>query len=96
LFVLIDDDSLDLLPEFCIYEDEGCELAESCLECPFSQCIEERRLGRSKRNRKHRDKEIVRLRAKEKKTIREIASICNVGVRTVNRALKHHRRKLNE
>ena len=36
-----DDDPLDLPPEFCIYTDEGCELAESCLECPFSRCIEE-------------------------------------------------------
>ena len=28
---------IDLPPEFCRYRDEGCELAESCLDCPFPQ-----------------------------------------------------------
>ena len=25
----------DLPPEYCHYRDEGCDLAESCLDCPF-------------------------------------------------------------
>ena len=28
---------LDLRPEFCQYRDEGCELAGSCLNCPFAR-----------------------------------------------------------
>jgi hypothetical protein len=91
-----DDESLDLLPEFCIYKDEGCALAGSCLKCPFPRCVEEQPLGRSKRLRKHRDKEIVRLRTKEKKTCSEIASRCKVSIRTVYRALNQYGRKLND
>ncbi len=30
---------LDLPPEYCHYQDEGCELADSCLNCPFARCI---------------------------------------------------------
>ena len=29
----------DLPPEYCHYKDEGCELAKSCLNCPFPGCI---------------------------------------------------------
>jgi hypothetical protein len=29
----------DLPPEYCHYRDEGCELAEHCLDCPFPQYI---------------------------------------------------------
>ena len=28
---------LDLRPEFCHYRDEGCDLAKSCLNCPFGK-----------------------------------------------------------
>ncbi|MFC2011982.1 hypothetical protein ACFLVU_02510 [Chloroflexota bacterium] len=30
---------LDLPPEYCHYRDEGCDLAESCLNCPFARCV---------------------------------------------------------
>ena len=26
------------LPEHATYKDEGCELAPSCLRCPFARC----------------------------------------------------------
>ena len=29
----------DLPPEYHHYRDEGCEMADSCLNCPFPQCI---------------------------------------------------------
>ena len=31
----------DLPPEFCRYEDEGCRYADSCLNCPYTTCLEE-------------------------------------------------------
>ncbi len=36
----------DLPPEYCRYRDEGCDLADSCLDCPFPQCIYEQPRGR--------------------------------------------------
>ena len=32
-------DGLDLPPEYCHYRDEGCDLADSCLNCPLPRCI---------------------------------------------------------
>lgn len=30
--------SVDALPEFFTYRDEGCEVSPSCLRCPLPQC----------------------------------------------------------
>jgi len=27
------------LPEYCRYQDDGCEFADACLNCPFPDCI---------------------------------------------------------
>jgi len=40
-----DESDFDLLPEYCRYQDDGCEFADSCLNCPFPECIYDR-LGR--------------------------------------------------
>ena len=29
---------LDAMPEFYHYEDTGCEVSSSCLDCPLPQC----------------------------------------------------------
>jgi hypothetical protein len=34
-----DESDLDLLPEYCRYQDDGCEFADACLNCPFPDCI---------------------------------------------------------
>ena len=36
----------DLPPEYCHYRDEGYELAGSCLNCPFPQCVYDEPGGR--------------------------------------------------
>jgi len=38
----------NLLPEHCQYRDEGCDLAGSCLNCPFPQCIYEQPGGKQR------------------------------------------------
>ena len=38
----------DLLPEEFPYEDRGCELFPSCLNCPFPDCIREEPWGKEK------------------------------------------------
>ncbi len=30
---------VDDLPEYCHYQDEGCDFYISCLECPFPRCL---------------------------------------------------------
>ena len=84
------DTSPDLPPEYCHYRDEGCELAESCLDCPFPECIYDRRGGRQQWFKGLRDREMVRLFA-EGKEVKELASRFGVSRRTVQRALRRNK-----
>lgn len=77
---------LDLPPEYCHYRDEGCDLADSCLHCPFPQCIYELPGGRQRWLKKLRDREIARL-FNERKGVKELALMFGVSQRTVQRAL---------
>jgi hypothetical protein len=65
----------DQPPEFCHYRDEGCELAQSCLNCPFPQCVYEQPRGRRRWLKKARDKEIVRLFLSKGKSVKELAQV---------------------
>ena len=78
----------DLPPEYCQYRDDGCELAESCLNCPFPQCVYDEPRGRQRRQKKLRNNEIARLFSDESKEVKELATIFGVSQRTIQRALK--------
>ncbi len=80
---------LDLPPEYCHYRDEGCDLADSCLNCPFPKCIYDQPRGRQRWLKRLRDREIVRLFNTEGKGVKELASMFGLSQRTVQRALKN-------
>jgi hypothetical protein len=79
---------LDLPPEYCHYRDEGCDLAESCLDCPFPNCVYEEPGGKQRWLKRIRDKDMARLYTTEGKKVRELAQMFGVSQRTVQRALK--------
>ena len=79
---------LDLPPEYCRYRDEGCEFADSCLNCPFQKCIYEQSGGRQRWLKGLRDREMVRLFTTEDRGVKELALRFGVSPRTVQRALK--------
>ena len=79
---------LDLPPEYCHYRDEGCDLAESCLNCPFPNCIYDELGGKQRWLKKLRAREMVRLFTTKGRGIKELASMFGVSSRTVQRALK--------
>ena len=81
---------LDLPPEYCQYRDEGCELAQSCLNCPFSSCIYDEPRGRQRLLKSRRDGQIVALFKSEGKGVKELAAIFGISQRTVQRALKNY------
>ena len=81
-------DELDLPPEYVRYRDDGCDLADSCLNCPFSDCIYELPGGRQHWLKRQREHEMTRLFTTENKTVRELAAVFGVSQRTVQRALK--------
>ena len=84
----ISQEVLDLPPEYCHYRDEGCDLADSCLNCPFPRCIYDQSRGKQKWLKKLRDGEIVRLANTEGKEVKELAIMFRISERTVQRALK--------
>ena len=81
---------LDLPPEYCRYRDEGCEFADSCLNCPLPKCIYDEPGGRQRWLKRQRDREIVRLFYIEGKGVKELTLMFGVSQRTVQRALKNY------
>ncbi len=79
---------LDLPPEYCHYRDEGCDLAVSCLDCPFTRCIYEESGGKQRWLKRLRAREMARLFTTMGKGVKELALIFGVSQRTVQRALK--------
>jgi len=82
------DTRLDLPPEYCRYQDEGCEVADSCLNCPLPVCIYDEPGGKQRLVKRQRAREMARLFTNEGKGVKELAQIFGVSQRTVQRALK--------
>ena len=80
-----ENNEFDLPPEYCRYQDEGCDLAGSCLNCPFLNCIYEQPRGRQRWLKRLREKEMIRLFTTEKKGLKELAAMFGVSQRTVQR-----------
>ena len=78
----------DLRPEYCQYQDEGCDLANSCLNCPFTRCIYDEPGGKQRWLKRLRAREMARLFTTKRKGIPELALMFGVSRRTVQRALK--------
>jgi len=74
------------LPENCQYQDEGCELADSCLNCPFPDCIYDLRGGERRQTKELRDKEMKRLYLSGVSS-QDIANRFRVCRRTVQRVI---------
>ena len=81
----------DLPPEYCRYRDEGCEFADSCLDCPLPKCIYDEPRGRQRWLKRSRDREMTNLFNSEGKGVKEVALIFGVSQRTVQRALERMR-----
>jgi hypothetical protein len=83
LAMVFDESDLDLLPEYCRYQDDGCEFADSCLNCPFPECIYAQPGGRQQWLKKLRDKEVLQLQTSQGKGVKELAEM--FGVRASRR-----------
>jgi hypothetical protein len=75
------------LPDDSNWKDGGCELFPSCLNCPLPQCVEEKPRGRQQLRLLARSHRIAKLKRRGKDTA-EIARLCRVSRRTVQRTLK--------
>ena len=75
------------LPENTVYEDTGCDLAPSCLECPLALCKYDDPSGARYDRTAMRDTEIMRLFAEGLK-VSAIALKVNISNRTVYRVIQ--------
>jgi hypothetical protein len=77
----------DLPPEYCHYRDDGCEFADSCLNCPFPKCLYDEPRGRQRWLKELRDREIDRLFS-QGWGVKDLALLLGLSQRTIQRALK--------
>ncbi|MDD5191121.1 MAG: helix-turn-helix domain-containing protein [Dehalococcoidales bacterium] len=82
------EERIDLPPEYCLYPDMGCEFSPSCLNCCLPLCVYDEPGGKQALHKRQRGAEMMRLRHGEGKSVKELAAIFGVSVRTVQRALK--------
>ena len=82
---------LDLPPEYCQYRDNGCEFADSCLSCPFPECIYAQPGGKRRWLKRLRDEAVSRLFTTQGKELKELALMFGVSRRTIQRILKRAR-----
>ena len=54
----------DLLPEEFPYEDKGCELFPSCLNCPFPDCLKEEPWGKERFLKSRRAERMMELKSR--------------------------------
>ena len=77
----------DPLPEYAQYRDEGCELSNSCLNCPFPKCIYDMPGGMQCYQLDKRAREIIFQHGRGL-TAKQIAKIVDDSVRTVQRVIR--------
>jgi len=82
------EDEPDLPPEYCHYRDEGCEFADSCLNCPFPQCLYDEPRGKQRWLKQLRNREIAGLFSSGRWGVKELALLFGLSQRTIQRALK--------
>ena len=70
------------------HEDRGCDVSESCLTCPLSQCKHDAPGAYVKYQRGLRDRRIRKAVAVEGLTVDEAAQRFSVTVRTIFRAIQ--------
>ena len=82
---------LDAVPEMYHYEDTGCEVSPSCLNCPLPQCKYDDPVWFQRYRRMGRDMKVWRTINSESLTAEEAARRFSVTVRTVFRIMRRCR-----
>ncbi len=86
----------DTLPELFVYEDTGCEVSASCLNCPLPRCKHDDPGWFQRYRRLSKDMEVLTVMQRDGLTVEETAERFSVTVRTVFRAMQRCREVLPE
>ena len=81
----------DVVPEFYHYEDNGCEVSDSCLNCPLPQCKYDDPTWYQRNRRLAKDLKVLTAMRLEDLTVEETAERFSVTVRTIFRIMRRCR-----
>ncbi|HZA24160.1 MAG TPA: hypothetical protein VFA32_16415 [Dehalococcoidia bacterium] len=87
---------VDAVPEFYHYEDTGCEVSDSCLNCPLPRCKYDDPVWYQKHRRLAKDLKVLTVMQTEKLTVEEAAERFSVTVRTIFRIMRRCREASRE
>lgn len=82
---------VDAVPEFYHYEDTGCEVSASCLNCPLPQCKYDDPVWYQRNRRLTRDFKVWSAIQQDDLTVDEAAERFSVTVRTIFRIMQRCR-----
>ena len=85
----------DTIPEFCHYEDTGCEVSAACLDCPLPRCKFDDPAWYQRNRRLARDFRVMYTIQQESLSMEEAAERFSVTVRTVFRILQRCRNAMS-
>ena len=83
---------IDDVPEFYHYEDTGCEMSRSCLNCPLSRCKYDDPEWYQRNRRLAKDFRVWAAMQQEQLTPEEAAQRFSVTVRTIWRIIQRCRK----
>ena len=79
---------LDVVPEHYPYQDTGCEVSPSCLQCPLPQCKYDDPGWLQREQRRERDHEVLSILRRNRLSVPEAATRFDLSQRTIFRILK--------
>ena len=85
---------VDTVPEFYHYEDTGCEVSPSCLNCPLPQCKYDDPVWFQQHRRTARDLNVLTTMRLENLTVEQAAERFSVTVRTIFRIMHRCRQAM--
>ena len=88
--------TIDATPEFYHYEDTGCEISGSCLNCPLPQCKYDDPVWFQRNRRLARDFNVLTAMRGDNLTVEEAAERFSVTERTIFRILRRCRESTPE
>ena len=88
--------TVDAVPEFYHYEDTGCEVSPSCLNCPLPRCKYDDPVWFQRHQRLSKDLDVLTAMRLEDLAVEEAAERFSVTVRTIFRIMRRCREAMSE
>ena len=75
------------------YQDQGCDVSPSCLDCPLSECKYDDPATYHREMRESRDRQVIEASLVQGKGTSQIARELGLSSRTISRVLAEHNKE---